>query len=134
MKSTKNPFPDADKNGYYYTSLLWAKENKVITGYDNGKFGVGDKITREQVATILYRYAKECLELDVSDTIGDLKQFKDRKSVSSFAKDALIWANGAGIITGKDNGTRIDPQGNAARAEIAAMILRFIDYQKTLLN
>ena len=58
----------------------------------------------------------------------DLSKFKDRKSVSSWAKEALTWANGAGIITGKDNGTRIDPQGNAARAEIGAMVLRFIDY------
>ena len=130
VKSTKNPFPDADKKGYYYQSILWAKENGIITGYDNGKFGVGDKITREQVATILYRYANKYMGIDTTAASkkGNLNKFKDRKSVSAFAKDALTWANGAGIITGKENGTKIDPQGNAARAEIGAMILRFIDY------
>lgn len=126
----KNPYPDADPKGYYYESILWAKTNKVITGYDNGKFGVGDNITREQVATILYRYAKDYLKLDTAEAKqqGNLSRFKDAQAVSNFAKDALAWANGAGVITGKDNGTRIDPQGNAARAEIAAMIIRFTDY------
>ena len=126
----ENPFPDADPNGYYFESIVWAKENSIIGGYEDGRFGVGDNITREQVATILYRYAKDLLKLDTetAKAEGNLKVFKDYKSVSPFAKDALAWANGAGIITGKDNGTRIDPQGNAARAEIGAMILRFQNY------
>lgn len=128
VKLTANPFPDADQKGYYYKSIFWAKNKNVIAGYDDGRFGVGDNITREQVATILYRYAKSYLKKDVTKTKGDLKKFKDYKSVSKFASDALAWASGAGIIKGKNNGTRIDPQGNAARAEIAAMILRFIDY------
>ena len=85
---------------------------------------MGDNITREQVATILYRYAKST-GMDISAN-GDLNKFKDVKAVSTFAVDALKWANGAGIVTGKDKGTRIDPQGNAARAEIAKMILEFM--------
>ena len=79
-------------------------------------------------------YAKDYLKLNTTaaQKAGKLSQFKDRKSVSSWAKDALTWANGAGIITGKDNGKKIDPQGNAARAEIGVMILRFIDYMNTV--
>ena len=124
-----NPFTDASESGYYYNSVLWAKAENVISGYENGKFGVGDKITREQVATILYRFAKEYLKLDASEE-GDLTSFNDGTAVSSWAVDALTWATGAGIITGKDNGTKLDARGNAARAEIAAMILRFLEYSR----
>ena len=132
VSTSKKPFPDAVKNSYYYESVCWAKQSGVITGYNNGNFGVGDNITREQVATILFRFAKDYKKMDISEAYekGDLSKFKDKKAISSFALKALKWANGAGIITGKDNGTRIDPQGNAARAEIAAMVLRFIDYMK----
>ena len=126
-----NPFPDADKNGYYYDSILWAKTKNVIKGYDSGNFGVGDNITREQVATILYRYAKDYLKIDTEpakkEGSGKLKNFKDSAAVSNFAKDALAWAVGAGVITGKADG-RIDPQGNAARAEIGTMVLRFLKW------
>ena len=134
VENTENPYPDVDQKGYYYTSVLWAKENSVITGYENGKFGVGDNITREQVATILYRYAKDYKNLDTEAAYlaGDLSKFKDKESVSGFAKDALIWAVGAKVISGKDNGTRIDPRGNAARSEIGAMILRFIAYMDSV--
>ena len=124
-----NPFPDADKKGYYFNSICWAKNRYIITGYQDGRFGVGDNITREQVATILYRYAKDYLMIDVFEAknAGSLEKFYDYNAVSPFAVDALTWANGAGIITGKNNGT-IDPQGNAARAEIGAMVLRFMKY------
>ena len=125
-----NPFKDTNPNGYYYTCVLWAKADKVIAGYNDGRFGVGDKITREQVATILYRFAKDYMDIDTSEAYakGDLTKFKDGKAISSWAEEALTWATGAGVITGKDNGTRIDARGNAARAEIGAMILRFIAY------
>ena len=124
-----NPFTDTSESGYYYNSVLWAKGENVIAGYNDGRFGVGDKITREQVATILYRFAKDYLHMDASEK-GDLSTFSDGTAVSSWAEEALIWATGADIITGKANGTKIDARGNAARAEIAAMILRFIEYAK----
>ena len=123
----ENPFTDTDESGYYYSSVLWAKANDVIAGYNDGRFGVGDKITREQVATILYRFAKDYLKLEALEE-GDLTKFNDGNAISSWAEEALTWATGAGIITGKSNGTLIDARGNAARAEIAAMILRFMDY------
>ena len=122
--ATKNLFPDADPDGYYYEAIIWAQQEGVITGYDDGNFGVGHNITREQVATILYRYAKS-VGIDTS-VKGDLSKFSDVGKISDFAKDALVWANGAGIITGKKDGT-IDPQGNAARAEIAKMLVVFMD-------
>ena len=127
-----NPFTDTSESGYYYNSVLWAKGENVIAGYNDGRFGVGDKITREQVATILYRFAKDYLKIDTLEALeaGDLSKFKDGKAVSSWAAEALTWATGAGVISGKDNGTRVDARGNAARAEIAAMILRFIEYTK----
>lgn len=125
----ENPFSDVSESGYYYESVLWAKAENVISGYENGKFGVGDKITREQVATILYRFATDYLKLETTEE-GDLSKFSDGTAISSWAKDALTWATGAGIITGKDNGTKIDARGNAARAEIAAMILRFLEYHQ----
>ncbi|MBO4834608.1 MAG: CotH kinase family protein [Lachnospiraceae bacterium] len=125
-----NPFTDTQEDGYYYPSVVWAKANNVIAGYEDGRFGVGDQITREQVATILYRFAKDYLKIDTSEALaeGDLSKFKDGKAVSSWAEEALTWATGAGVISGKDNGTRVDARGNAARAEIAAMILRFMEY------
>ena len=126
----ENPFSDTKENGYYYTCVLWAKANNVIAGYNDGRFGVGDKITREQVATILYRFAKDYMKIDTSEALGkgDLTKFKDGKAISSWAEEALTWATGAGVITGKSNGTMIDARGNAARAEIGAMIIRFIAY------
>ena len=125
-----NPFKDTKENGYYYTCVVWAKANEVIAGYNDGRFGVGDKITREQVATILYRFAKDYLHVNTNEALGkgDLKKFEDGTAISSWAKEALTWATGAGVITGKANGTKIDARGNAARAEIGAMILRFITY------
>ncbi|MBO4835429.1 MAG: S-layer homology domain-containing protein [Lachnospiraceae bacterium] len=127
IEEMENPFTDTKENGYYYTCVLWAKANNVIAGYNDGRFGVGDKITREQVATILYRFAKDYLKLEASEK-GDLNTFSDGKAISSWAEDALTWATGAGIITGKSNGTQIDARGNAARSEIGAMILRFMKY------
>ena len=125
-----NPFTDTNPSGYYYTCVLWAKANGVIAGYNDGRFGVGDKITREQVATILYRFASEYAGIDTSEALakGDLSHFNDGKAISGWAEEALTWATGAGIITGKANGTLIDARGNAARAEIGAMVLRFIGY------
>ena len=118
---------------FFVTSVMWAREAKVITGYENGNFGPSDNITREQIATILYRYAKDYAKIDVekAKAKADMSQFADAASVSEFAKDAIEWANGAGIITGKDpgDGTKlIDPQGNALRAEVAAMFMRYIAY------
>ena len=125
----KNTFPDVEKGTWYTNAVLWANENEIITGYShNGMFGPADLITREQMAVIMYRYAK-AQGYDVS-TKADFSKFKDAGSVSGFAEEAMQWAVGTGIISGKDEGTRIDPQGYAARAECAVIITRFMKANK----
>ena len=124
-----NKFPDVADNQWYTDAILWANEAGVVGGYtDTGKFGPGDNINREQMAVMMYRYANY-LGYDTSAS-ADFSKFKDAKNVNEFAKEAMTWAVGAGIITGKDNETRLDPQGSASRAECATIIMRFMEYYK----
>ena len=119
-------FPDVYEGEWYTDAILWASSNGIVTGYtDSGLFGTADNINREQMAVMMYRYAKY-KGYDVTKT-ADFSQFEDAANVSGFAEEAMRWAVGTGIITGKDEGTRIDPQGNAARAECAAIIKRFVE-------
>ncbi len=113
----------SDDNAFYKDAAIWARSVDVITGYEDGRFGPTDQITREQMATIMYRYA-EGMGKDVSAR-ADLSAFPDCGSVSPFASDAISWAVATGLITG-DQGN-INPQGNASRAMCATIIMRFID-------
>ena len=109
-------------NGLFYTEpVMWAAENGIVTGYDNGMFGPSDHITREQLATMLYRYAK-VKGKDVSKR-GDLSKFPDSSYISEFAQEAVSWAVAEKIITG-DQG-EINPQGQANRAHAATMMMRY---------
>lgn len=129
-------FPDVPDGKYYSKAVVWCAKNAIITGYAAGEragyFGSRDDdlIERQQVATILYRYAKEHAKIDVSSRAAyDDAHILDADSVSSYATDAMSWCVSSGIITGKDqkNGTfLIDPKGKATRAEAAAMIVRFL--------
>lgn len=121
--SYRDAFPDIEEGTWYTDAVLWANSQGVVKGYDNGKFGPSDYITREQMATMLYRYA-ERQGYDVSEKVR-FDYFTDASRVSGFAWDAMQWATGIGMISGKDSGTRIDPQGNTARIECAVMIERF---------
>ena len=124
-----NKFPDVANEQWYTDAILWASDIGVVTGYsDTGNFGPGDNINREQMAVMMYRYANY-LGYDTSAS-ADFSKFKDAKNVNEFAKEAMTWAVGAGIITGKDNETRLDPQGSASRAECATIIMRFMEYYK----
>lgn len=116
---TECPLTDVDMNSYYGKAVAWAVEYGIIRGYGNGKFGVGDPITREQVAVILYGYLGRPDKGSESATEG----FADKDKISSFAKDAVIWAVNNGIITGRNTAT-LAPTDTASRAEIAAMITR----------
>lgn len=119
-------FPDVKDNQWYTDAILWANEYGVVTGYSNtGKFGPADYITREQMAVMMYRYAGK-KGYDVGDT-ADFSRYVDGGKVSEFAQEAMRWAIGSGIITGKDNGRKIDPQGRANRAECGTIIMRFIE-------
>lgn len=120
-------FPDVTQGTWYTDAILWANSIYVVNGYsDTGLFGVADNITREQMAVMMYRYAEAYKGYDVGKK-ADFQAFRDAASVSEFAYDAMRWAVGNGIITGKDNGTRLDPQGSASRAECAAIMMRFIE-------
>lgn len=117
-------FHDISGDEWYGKAVLWAYDNGIVSGYINGNFGPADMITREQIAVMMHRYAAY---LGTSSSAhGDISTFKDGNSVSSFAAGAMKWAVGNGIITGKNNGTTLDPQGNTARAEAAAIIQRFM--------
>lgn len=109
-------------NGLFYTEpVMWAAENGIVTGYDNGMFGPSDYITREQLATMLYRYAKVTGK-GVSKR-ADLSRFPDSSYISKFAQEAVSWAVAEEIITG-DQG-KINPQGQANRAHAATMMMRY---------
>lgn len=119
-------FKDVPKGQWYTNAILWANSIGVVNGYsDTGLFGTGDEINREQMAVMMYRYATY-KKYDTSQK-ADFSKFKDASSVNAFAKEAMSWAVGSGIITGKDNGTKIDPQGKATRAECATIIMRFVE-------
>ncbi len=114
-------FSDVADGQWFSKAIAWASANGVVTGYADGKFGPNDAITREQLAAVLYRFA-QAKGMDVSAKSG-LSNFSDSGKVSGWAQEAMQWAVGAGIING-DSGA-LKPQGNATRAEVAMMIMRF---------
>lgn len=119
-------FKDVVKGQWYTDAVIWANSIGIVNGYtDTGLFGVGDNINREQMAVMMHRYATY-KKYDISPK-ADLSKFKDAASVNEFAKEGMEWAVGAGIITGTDNSTKLNPQGNANRAECATIITRFIE-------
>jgi hypothetical protein len=124
--SNSTSFSDVESGKWYTDAISWANANDIVNGVGNSLFGTNNNITREQMATILYRYMNE-QGLSVSAS-GDISGFPDGDSVSSYAEEAMSWAIGSGIITGKDSaeGTILDPKGSASRAEVAAMLKRMI--------
>ena len=117
-------FTDVASGAYYANAVAWANANGIVSGYGSGKFGPNDKVTREQLAAILYRYA-QYKKYDVSGA-NSLDGYTDVQSVSSYAVPALQWANAAGVVNGK-SGSKLDPKGYATRAEVAAMLMRFCE-------
>ena len=116
-------FPDVNTKDYYSKAVRWATKNKVVNGYNNGNFGPNDNITREQLATILCNYAKyKGKNVNVT---ADTSKFADWYKVTGYARPAMNWAIKTGVITGKYNGTKVDPQGTASRAEAAGMIYNY---------
>lgn len=116
-------FPDVADGQFYSEAVTWAAARGIITGYENGAFGPGDLITREQMAVLLYRYV-QYLGADTSNK-NSLSHFPDARSVSPFAEEAMQWANAEGIITGNGDGT-LAPTAFADRAACATMMMRFI--------
>ena len=120
----KNSFIDVEAGKWYADAITWTAENSIFAGYGKDKFGPDDPITREQLAAIFYRYADyKGYDLTVK---GNLDKFKDADKITDYAKTAMQWAVGSGLVKGK-SGNLLDPQGTATRAEIAAMLHRFIE-------
>jgi hypothetical protein len=118
-----NPFSDVSAGQYYTEAAIWAADREIILGYTNGTFGPNDNITREQMAAILYRY-EQYAKKTLPDTLAGLV-FADENSISGYAREAVAKLVTQGIIAGKPN-NRFDPLGNMTRAELAAMLHRFI--------
>jgi hypothetical protein len=121
VKGTAAGFTDVGTS-WYTDAVNWAAENKIVDGYGDGTFGPMDKITREQLAVILYRYAA-MKGYDVSQR-ADLTGFTDRAAISSWAEDAMSWAVAVGLIEGMDD-TTLSPDGSALRAQVATVLMRF---------
>ncbi|MDY5414359.1 S-layer homology domain-containing protein [Anaerotignum sp.] len=120
-----NTFTDVKGDMWYTDAILWANANGIVAGYDNGAYGVGDLITREQFAVMLYRYAQF---KDYDTTQGGMaaREYSDYEAISDYARPAVAWAVNAGIMGGMDNGT-LNPQGKATRAEAATMLMNFCE-------
>lgn len=118
-----NSFTDVHDSDWYSDAVNWAAINGIVGGVGNNKFDPNGKITREQLATILYRYASsQLIETSARD---NLKAFPDAKNVSPWASDAMRWAVAEGLINGSDG--KLLPQGNATRAQVATILMRFIE-------
>lgn len=117
-------FTDVPEGQWYAPAINWAASNAIVDGYGGGRFGPDDHITREQMAAILYRYAR--YKGYNTSALGDLSVFTDGDKVSDWARGPMVWANGCGLINGKSGGV-LDPQGSAIRAEAAAILMRFCE-------
>ena len=120
----KNSFTDVEAGKWYADAITWTAENGIFADYDKDRFKPDDPITREQLAAIFYRYA-DYKDYDLT-VKGNLDKFKDADKITDYAKTAMQWAVGSDLVKGK-SGALLDPQGKATRAEIAAMLHRFIE-------
>lgn len=124
VPSVSNHFGDVADGMYYTRAITWAAEQELVNGYDAATFGPNDKITRQQLATILWRYA-QYKKLDVRANGSLMPELADRSLIASWAGEAVSWAYSRGIVRGKDTGC-FDPEGSATRAEAATMLNRFL--------
>ena len=115
-------FNDVEPEQWYSEAIRWAQSTKIVEGYSAEKFGPDDPITREQMATILYRYAKYH-EINVTNT-NTLSGFTDVNKVSAWALDAMKWANAVGLVQGRTTTTLV-PEVSIIRAEAATMVHRY---------
>ena len=118
------PFTDVEAGIWYTDAILWAAQNNIVNGVSDTEFAPGDEITRQQLVTILYRYA-EAKGYDVSAS-ADLSGYPDAGQVQDYAQPAMAWAVAENIIQGMEDGT-LKPAGNASRAQIATILMRFCE-------
>lgn len=110
-------FSDTDAGQWYSDAVLWAAQRDIVGGYDDGRFGTDDPVLREQIATILWRYAGQ-------PAAGDITDFADEAAISPWAADAVDWARASGYING-DEANRFQPVAQATRAEVCAILARY---------
>jgi len=116
-------FDDVESGKWYSDAIGWAAHNKIVEGYGNGKFGPDDALTREQMASVLYRYSV-FMKYDISKLNG-LDTFTDTDAISEWALPAMKWAVGNGIVEGVGNDL-VSPGTGATRAQFAAMMQRYV--------
>ena len=120
-------FSDVDPAAYYGEAIRWATSEGIVGGYGGGVFGPNDPITREQLATMLWRYAQtEGYDVSVGEDTNILS-YTDAFDVAEYAISAMQWACGAGVINGTGDGSTLTPQGQATRAQAAVMLQRFCE-------
>lgn len=126
-KQRPSTFSDVRRGQWYSEAVSWAAKNGIVTGVGDNKFEPDTQITREQIATILYRYAQK-KRADTSAR-GSLSAFPDNGKVNGWAKTALQWCVGEGLIGGTNENGKVylDPQGTATRAQVATILMRYIE-------
>lgn len=123
----ENSFADVVRGSgtaWFYDAVTWAQQNGIMGGYDNSSFAPNDPITREQLAAIFYRYA-QYKGYDTTQGGMAIREFGDYESISDYAMGAMAWAVNTGLVKGDSN--LLYPNGTATRAEIAAMLHRFVE-------
>lgn len=123
----ENSFADVVRGSgtaWFYDAVTWAQQNGIMGGYDNSSFAPNDPITREQLAAIFYRYA-QYKGYDTTQGGMAIREFGDYESISDYAMSAMVWAVNTGLVKGDSN--LLYPNGTATRAEIAAMLHRFVE-------
>ena len=123
-EALQHTFPDVSASDWYGAAVSWASAKGVMSGYSNGLFGANDSVTREQLALTLYQYAT-LKGYDISAS-AELGSFSDGANTSNWAQSAMQWAVTQGLFAGK-SGNRLDPQGTASRAEVAAVLMNFCE-------
>ena len=115
------PFTDVAADSYCADAVAWAEQQGIVRGFDDGTFRPEGRITRQQLAAILFRYT-EYRGADTADR-ADLSRFSDSAAVADYAREALAWAVSAGLLQGRSDGT-LDPAGSATRAQTAVILQR----------
>ena len=129
--SIANNFPDVGEKAWFKNAVLWANQNNIANGMGNGNFGVGKNITRQDLAMMLYKYAK-LKNVPISINDGEIFKYADGNKVSGYAREAMNWAVTNGVLSGKGvkgdplSKFKLDPAGTATRAECAAMLKNFM--------
>ncbi len=118
-------FEDVGSDAWYSMAVAWASQNQIVSGYNDTEFGPNDTATREQFATIMYRYAS-FKKLDNSK-LNELDKYSDKDQISKYAIESMQWANANGIISGTSE-TTISPKDNVQRCQVAAILRRFCEY------